>query len=276
MVITRFAPSPTGFLHIGHAYAAARAWHRARSTSGVFRLRLEDIDATRCRPAYAEAILEDLAWLGLDWDGEVRVQSRHFADYQAALNSLAARGLTYPCFCTRADIVRAANAPHGAASVYPGTCRHLSLADQNDRIAQRQPYATRLNVNLALHEAPALEFFEESMGWVTADPAKFGDIVLARRDTPASYHLCVVKDDALQGITLITRGVDLLEATHVQVLLQYLLGLPTPVYAHHALLTDATGRRLAKRDHALTIRALREAGHSPAFVFARMVQSRVA
>jgi glutamyl-Q tRNA(Asp) synthetase len=276
MLVTRFAPSPTGFLHLGHAYAAAQAWNRARRANGAFRLRLEDIDTARCRPAFADAILEDLAWLGLDWDGAVRVQSAHFAEYEAALNSLAARGLTYPCFCTRADIARAANAPHGATAVYPGTCRHLSPAEQNDRIAARQVYATRLNVNLALQGAPVLRFFEESAGWVVADATKFGDIVLARRDTPASYHLCVVKDDALQGVTLVTRGVDLLDATHVQVLVQHLLDLPTPAYAHHALLTDAAGARLAKRENAPAIRALREAGHSPAFVFARMVENRVA
>jgi glutamyl-Q tRNA(Asp) synthetase len=276
MIVTRFAPSPTGFLHLGHVYAAAQAWHRARRAGGFFHLRVEDIDATRCRPAFAAAICEDLAWLGLDWDGDIRVQSDHFADYQTALNSLAARGLTYPCFCTRADIARAISAPHGAPAVYPGTCRNLSRPEQNHRIAARQPYATRLNVNLALHGAPAQTFHDETAGWITANPAKFGDIVLARRDTPASYHLCVVKDDALQGVTLVTRGIDLLGSTHIQVLLQHLLGLPTPAYAHHVLLTDAAGQRLAKRENAPSIRSMREAGVSPASVFARMVENIVA
>ena len=254
-IVTRFAPSPTGFLHLGHGLPALTAWRRARDAGGLFRLRLEDIDAGRCRPDYAAAILEDLRWLGLDWDGEVRVQSAHLPDYQAALDRLAALGLLYPCFCTRADIQRALGAPHGADAVYPGTCRHLPADQAAARVAAGQAYALRLNVAAALPAAP-LRFFEENAGWVTAAPARLGDVVLARKDSPASYHLCVVHDDALQGVTHVTRGADLAEATHIQVLLQHLLDLPTPVYAHHRLLLDETGRRLAKRDGAARLRAL--------------------
>lgn len=255
-IITRFAPSPTGYLHLGHAFSAWQAWRRA----DVFRLRLEDIDATRCRPEFAAAITEDLRWLGLDWDGEVRVQSAHMADYAAALARLSP--LLYPCFCTRADIARASAAPHGAEIIYPGTCLHLSAAEREARMAEK-PYAWRLDVEAAKAQAGALRFFEDSEGWVEAAPERLGDVVLARKDIPASYHLCVVHDDALQGITHIIRGEDLREATHIHVLLQKLLGLPTPIYAHHRLLTGPDGKRLAKRDKALALREMRQAGTSP-------------
>jgi glutamyl-Q tRNA(Asp) synthetase len=261
-VVTRFAPSPTGLLHLGHAFSAFCGWSRARAANGVFLVRLEDIDATRCKPAFADGILADLAWLGLHWDGEVRVQSGHLADYRAALDGLAGRRLLYPCFCTRAEILRALAAPHGAEAVYPGTCRDLSEAERAARIAGGAAYALRLDMARALEGVTGLRFFEESKGWIDAEPMRFGDIVLARKDTPTSYHLCVVHDDAAQGVTCVTRGEDLFETTHIQVLLQRLLGLPTPVYAHHRLLTDAAGRRLAKRDKAATLRAMREAGIS--------------
>jgi glutamyl-Q tRNA(Asp) synthetase len=269
-IVTRFAPSPTGLLHLGHAHSALFAWRRARAAGGRFLLRLEDIDATRCRPEFAAAITEDLAWLGLDWDGEVRVQSAHMADYAAMLAALRGRGLLYPCFCTRADIQRelaaAAAAPHGPEGpAYPGTCRHLPEPDRETRIAAGTPYALRLDMAAALAAiARPLHFHDETEGTVAAYPAPFGDIVLARKDTPASYHLCVTHDDALQGITLVTRGTDLLAATHVHVVLQALMGWPTPAYAHHRLLTDPSGRRLAKRDRAATLRDLRQAGISPA------------
>ncbi len=258
-IVTRFAPSPTGYLHLGHAFSAWSAWRRA----DVFRLRLEDIDATRCRAEFAAGIVEDLRWLGLAWDGEIRVQSAHLPAFQAALEVLRGRELLYPCFCTRAEIARAQAAPHGAEAVYPGTCRHLSAAARAERIDAGAAYALRLDMAAALRQARDMRFFEEGKGWIEARPLPFGDVVLARKDTPSSYHLCVVHDDALQGISHVIRGEDLFEATHVHVLLQRLLGLPTPVYAHHRLLRDAQGRRLAKRDFAATLRAMRAAGVQP-------------
>jgi glutamyl-Q tRNA(Asp) synthetase len=255
-------------LHAGHVFSALQGWRRARAAGGRFLLRLEDIDAARCRPEYAAAIFDDLAWLGLDWDGDARVQSAHFAVYQAALDRLAARGLLYPCFCSRAEIARAMAAPHGAEAVYPGTCRHLDSRARADKLASGAAYSLRLDVAKALADAPELRFLEEGVGSIVAEPARLGDVILARRDIPASYHLCVVHDDALQGVTHVTRGADLAEATHIQVLLQHLLGLPTPVYAHHRLLTGADGKRLAKRDRAVTVRSMREAGLGPAEVLA--------
>ncbi len=271
-MVTRFAPSPTGHLHLGHAHSALVAWRRARAVGGQFLLRLEDIDATRCRPEFAAGILEDLAWLGLDWDGPVRVQSAHFGEYSVVLEALRRRGLLYPCFCTRAEIARelaaSAGAPHGPEGpVYPGTCRGLSAAERAARIGAGVPYALRLDMGAALAAVGrALGFRDDRAGWVVADPAAFGDVVLARKEVPASYHLCVTHDDALQGVTLVVRGEDLLAATHVHVLLQALMGWPTPDYAHHGLLTDAAGRRLAKRDRAATLRDLRAAGRSAAEV----------
>ncbi len=259
-LITRFAPSPTGHLHLGHAYSAWLSWRRA----DVFRLRLEDIDAARYRPEFAASIEEDLRWLGLNWQGEIRVQSAHFPEYAAALAHLRQRGLLYPCFCTRADIARAITAPHGAEQIYPGTCRHLPEAERAEKIAAGAPYALRLDTQTASAEVGALKFFEEQAGWIEAQPERLGDVVLARRETPASYHLCVVHDDALQAITHVIRAEDLREATHIHVLLQALLGLPTPVYAHHKLLLGPDGRRLAKRDGSKTLREMRAAGTTAA------------
>ena len=266
-VVTRFAPSPTGYLHLGHAYAALFAWRRARATGGTFLLRLEDIDPARCRPDYAAAIQQDLAWLGLDWDGPVRVQSEHLAEYRAVLDHLAARGLVYPCFCTRAEIQRelaqSAGAPHVAdgSTLYPGTCRSLSDAQRRLRIAAGERFALRLDMARALAAVPGTLAFEEvGEGMVACDPARFGDVVLARKDAPASYHLCVTHDDAVQGVTLVTRARDLRPATHLHRLLQALMGWQAPNYQHHDLLTDAAGRRLAKRDRAATLRDLRAAG----------------
>jgi glutamyl-Q tRNA(Asp) synthetase len=266
LIVTRFAPSPTGYLHLGHAFSALFAWRRARETGGRFLLRLEDIDPTRCRPEYAAAILEDLAWLGLDWDGEVRVQSQHLAGYRAALDRLAARDLLYPCFCTRTDIQQSAAAPHtpDGAPLYPGTCRWLSADERAARIAAGVPHAQRLDMQRALACAgTALAFEEIGEGPRPCHPERFGDVVLARKDAPASYHLCVTHDDALQGVSLITRGADLKPATDLHRLLQSLMHWPTPSYAHHRLLTDDNGRRLAKRDRAATIRDLRAAGQTP-------------
>jgi glutamyl-Q tRNA(Asp) synthetase len=264
-IVTRFAPSPTGYLHLGHASMALAAWRRARAAGGRFLLRLEDIDPTRCRPDYADAILEDLAWLGLDWDGPVRVQSAHLPEYRAVLDDLAGRGLLYPCFCTRADIARAASAPHGPdGPIYPGTCRHLGPVELAARVGQ--PHALRLDMQKALAAAGPLSFAAEGKGRIACDPARFGDVVLARRDAPASYHLCVTHDDAVQGVTLVTRGEDLEAATDIHRLLQTLMGWPEPQYHHLPLITDPNGRRLAKRDGAATLRAMRQAGVTPEVV----------
>jgi glutamyl-Q tRNA(Asp) synthetase len=269
LIVTRFAPSPTGYLHLGHAFSALVAWCRACHSGGRFLLRLEDIDTARCKPEFAQAILEDLTWLGLDWDGEIRVQSQHLAEYRAVLDQLAARELLYPCFCTRADIQQSAAAPHtpDGTPVYPGNCRGLSASERASRIAAEVPHALRLDMQRALRcVSGTLTFDEDGEGASICHPELFGDVVLARKDAPASYHLCVTHDDALQGITLVTRGEDLKPATHLHRLLQELMGWPAPRYAHHCLLTDASGRRLAKRDRAATLRELRAAGRTPAEV----------
>jgi glutamyl-Q tRNA(Asp) synthetase len=269
--ITRFAPSPTGRLHLGHAYSALTAWRAARDAGGRFLLRIEDIDATRCRPAFTDGIVEDLAWLGVDWDGEIRRQSEHFDDYRAALATLEGRGLLYPCFCTRkdiqAEIERSSAAPHGPeGALYPGTCRRLGAEERAGPIAQGRPFALRLDVAEAMAAVGELQWNDRDRGPQRAHPERFGDVVLARKETPTSYHLAATVDDALQGVTLVTRGDDLFEATHVHRLLQALLGLPTPEYRHHRLLTDAEGRRFAKRDSSLTVHALRESGKTAAEV----------
>jgi glutamyl-Q tRNA(Asp) synthetase len=272
-IVTRFAPSPTGFLHLGHAHAALFAWRRARQAGGRFLLRIEDIDPSRCRAGFTAAILEDLGWLGLGWDGPVREQSQHLPAYRAALDALVARGLVYPCFCTRAgigrEVAQSASAPHApdGSALYPGTCRALSETAHAARIAAGVPYALRLDMVRALAATePGLGFDEAGEGRLACDPARFGDAVLARKDAPASYHLCVTHDDALQGVTLVTRGLDLKPATDLHRLIQSVMGWPAPAYVHHPLLTDAGGKRLAKRDGAATLRALRAAGHSPAEV----------
>jgi glutamyl-Q tRNA(Asp) synthetase len=263
-IVTRFAPSPTGELHLGSAYSARACWRRAREANGTFLLRIEDIDIRRCKRAYETAILADLTWLGLAWDGAVRRQSDHFADYGRVLDRLEARGLVYPCFCTRADIAASATAPHGPdGPLYPGTCRALSPRERRDRIAAGVEHCLRLDAAKAAVEAGPYSFVDEAKGRIEGVPLLFGDVVLARKDTPTSYHVAVTHDDHLQGITLVTRGEDLLPSTHVHVLLQKLLGYDTPLYAHHRLLTTPDGRRFAKRDCSLTLRALRESGRSP-------------
>ncbi len=263
--VTRFAPSPTGLLHLGHARSALAGWQAARDSGGRFLLRIEDIDAGRCREEFVAAIFEDLAWLGLTWEQPVRRQSQHFADYRAALDMLERCGLIYPCFCTRADIAAAITAPHGPEGpVYPGTCRHLTDDECDRRIMTGQPYALRLKVHKALTLTGPLLWHDDDAGTVAADPLSLGDVVLARKDVPTSYHLSVTVDDHLQGITLVTRGMDLFHATHIHRLLQALLGYATPRYRHHALVVDAQGRRLAKRDKAMTLRALRQVGRTPA------------
>lgn len=267
-LVTRFAPSPTGLLHLGHARSALEGWRAARAGGGRFLLRIEDIDTGRCREEFFAAIFEDLAWLGLTWEEPVRRQSEHLADYAAALERLRAMELVYPCFCTRQDIQReieaAVAAPHGPdGPLYPGTCRRLSASEREERMAAGEPFAWRLDVAAAVARAGALHWQDEHAGLVAADPASLGDVVLARKDTPTSYHLSVTVDDHLQGVSLVTRGVDLFHATHVHRLLQALLDYETPRYRHHALLTDPSGRRLAKRDKAATLRAMRAAGQTP-------------
>ena len=263
-VVTRFAPSPTGHLHLGHAYAALRAWQAARQAGGRFLLRIEDIDRQRCRPAFEQDLLEDLAWLGIAWEQPVRRQSEHFADYRAALDRLQELGVVYPCFCSRKDIALAGGAPHAVddGPLYPGRCRALPAAEAAALVAEGRPYATRLDVGKALAVTGPLCWHDRGAGLQQAAPQALGDVVLARRDTPTSYHLSVTVDDALQGVTLVTRGDDLFAATHIHRLLQALLGLPTPDYHHHSLLTGNDGVRLSKRDGAQTLRALRAAGHT--------------
>jgi glutamyl-Q tRNA(Asp) synthetase len=268
MIVTRFAPSPTGYLHLGHAASALTGWLAAKRTGGRFILRIEDIDATRCRPEYEAAIHEDLAWLGLDWERPVRRQSEHMADYAAAIERLRELAVLYPCFCTRqaiaAEIAAATNAPHGPdGPIYPGTCRRLTAEERATRMDQGQSYALRLDAAAAGRLTGPLSWQEEGRGTVTVEPGKLGDAVLARKDVEASYHLAVTVDDALQGVTLVTRGEDLFHATHLHRVLQALLGLAVPSYKHHILLTNAAGRRLAKRDGAFALRALRLVGRSP-------------
>jgi len=269
--VTRFAPSPTGYLHLGHAHAALFAQRAATATGGCFLLRLEDIDPSRCEPAFATAIAEDLAWLGLTWEQPVRRQSQHMADYAAALARLRAMGLLYPCFCTRreirGEIARSGQAPHGPdGPLYPGTCRRLDPARREARLAAGDNHALRLDVAAAARLAGPLAWHERARGPQQARPDLFGDVVLARKEVATSYHLAVTVDDAIQGITLITRGEDLFPATHVHRLLQALLDLPVPEWHHHGLLADAAGQRLAKRSDAAAIRSCRAAGHTPAEV----------
>jgi glutamyl-Q tRNA(Asp) synthetase len=280
--VTRFAPSPTGYLHLGHVRSALEGWRAARRVGGRFLLRLEDIDRGRCRDEYAAAIIGDLSWLAIDWDGPVRRQSEHFDDYRGALAQLTMLGVLYSCFCTRreiqAEIARAGGAPQGEIGTpYPGTCRRLGFRDRWAKQRAGLDFALRLDVARALALTGPLDWIEESGNEpraMVAEAGVLGDVVLARKDFPASYHLAVTVDDGLQGVTLVTRGQDLAPATSIHRILQALLGLPTPRYCHHALLTDASGRRLAKRDRALTIRAMRAIGMRPDEVIARAVAAQ--
>lgn len=271
--VFRFAPSPNGYLHLGHALSALLNADRARKAGGRFLLRIEDIDATRCRPEYEQAIYEDLAWLGIDWEEPVRRQSEHFDDYRAALTKLEALRLIYPSFESRAEIAamvaaRDAQAPWprdpDGAPLYPGAARDMPPDARARRLASGAPYALRLDMAAALAHVGALEWQETGAagetGTIAADPAAWGDVVLARKDTPTSYHLAVVVDDAAQGITDVVRGQDLFHATSVHRLLQTLLGLPTPRYHHHRLLLDTEGRKLSKSTQATGLRELRGRG----------------
>ena len=280
--VTRFAPSPTGLLHLGHAHAALYAADLARQSGGRFLVRIEDTDRVRSKAEFEAAIEEDLMWLGLDWERPVRRQSEHFDDYAKALERLKSLGCTYPCFCTRKEIeaeFRASvSAPHGAdGPIYPGTCRAMAESERGLRIARGDPCAWRLDVTKASAAVGKAISFQElgagpngESGTIAAQVESFGDFVLARKDAPASYHLSVVVDDALQGITLVTRGNDLFAASSLHRLLQELLGLPAPRYSHHRLVTDAHGKRLAKRDQATALRVLREQGVSAREVRARL------
>jgi glutamyl-Q tRNA(Asp) synthetase len=273
--VTRFAPSPTGRLHLGHAFSALVGYAAARQAGGRFLLRIEDIDLGRCRPEFEQAIYEDLTWLGLDWERPVRRQSEHFADYRDALARLQALGLVYPCFCSRkeiaAEIAASGAAPHGPdGPLYPGTCRHLSSSERERRQASGLPFAFRLDAAAAAARVGPLAWIEQGLGEIAVDAGLHGDVVIARKDIPTSYHLAVTLDDAIQGVTLVTRGEDLLPATHIHRLLQALLGLPAPQYRHHKLLTDANGRRLAKRDGAETLAGLRARGADPAVIRAQL------
>jgi glutamyl-Q tRNA(Asp) synthetase len=263
MPITRFAPSPTGSLHIGHAHSALFA-HAMAGPGGTMLLRLEDIDITRCRPEFGAAIEADLTWLGLSWPVPVRRQSQHFAEYRVALERLIAMGLAYPCFCTRAQLAAAMAAPHGTEPAYPGICRALAPAERDERIAAGAAHGWRLDVAAALARTGPLTWRDLDRGIVSAAPIEGGDVLIARKDIPASYHLAVTWDDAAQGVELVTRGQDLFAATHIHRLLQALLDLPVPVWRHHRLLLDAQGRRFAKRDRAPTLAAMRAAGKSAA------------
>ncbi|MEQ8327094.1 MAG: tRNA glutamyl-Q(34) synthetase GluQRS [Parvibaculum sp.] len=283
--VLRFAPSPNGWLHLGHAYSALFAFETAKRIGGRFLLRIEDIDKGRCRPEYEEAIYEDLAWLGLEWEEPVRRQSEHFADYERGLKHLREMGLVYPCFATRKEIQDAIVAsgiplqnwptdPDGAP-LYPGICKDMPKERLNELMWEGRTYAWRLDTEKAKHEAERINggpitFNEEGEsargdhGRLAIEPELFGDVVIARKDVPTSYHLAVTMDDALQGVTLVTRGQDLFPATYVHRLLQVLLGLPEPRYHHHGLIRDQAGRRLSKSARDMGLRELRSAGRSPA------------
>ena len=277
--VFRFAPSPNGYLHLGHAYSALLNFDLARQSGGTLLLRIEDIDATRCRPEYEDAIYEDLAWLGISWQQGVRRQSAHFADFRAAIAKLEAMGLIYPSFESRSEIARlvAAREAEGpwprdpdGAPLYPGTAKALSSGERQRLIDSGAPYALRLDMAAAIARAGRLAWWEQGAGpegetgMVTARPEAWGDVILARKETPTSYHLSVVIDDALQGISDVVRGEDLFWSTSVHRLLQQLLGLPQPTYRHHRLILDATGQKLSKSGKATGMRELRDGGATPA------------
>jgi glutamyl-Q tRNA(Asp) synthetase len=275
--VFRFAPSPNGYLHLGHAFSAMMNYQMAVATGGRLLLRIEDIDVERCRPEFEEAIYDDLRWLGLIWETPVRRQSQHFDDYADALRRFEQRGLLYPCFCSRSEVMHAVTDhldwprdPDGSP-LYPGTCRHLSAAERRRYLSEGRPAAYRLDMSAALAEAGGKlgwrEYGEGGHGRdVTAEPALWGDALLARKDVLASYHIAVVVDDALQGVTDVVRGEDLFMATSLHRLLQVLLDLPAPCYHHHELLRDAAGRKLSKSLRAKSLRALRHEGMTPELV----------
>ncbi|HEY8189747.1 MAG TPA: tRNA glutamyl-Q(34) synthetase GluQRS [Micavibrio sp.] len=263
-VTTRFAPSPTGRLHLGHAWSALFGSRMAQTRGGHFLLRIEDIDMGRCRPKFISDIEQDLRWLRLEWPEPVRKQSDHFADYSAALDRLNAIHVLYPCFCTRKEIQdeieRSGAAPHGPeGAIYPGVCRGLSPEERDRKIRSGLPYALRLDMEAALsHVHYPLTWRDIYRGEQAATPEILGDVVLARKGMPASYHLCVTVDDHIQGVTLVTRGDDLFYASHLHRLLQHLLNYASPEWAHHPLLLDQDGKRFAKRNDSVTLASLRD------------------
>lgn len=274
-IITRFAPSPTNNLHLGHIYSARLGYEFAKHHGGQFVVRIEDIDHHRCKDEYTQQVLGDLAWLGLQWDGDIRYQSQHIKEYQDVIAQLDEMGVVYPCFCTKkeilAEIARAAQAPHAGEHIdYPGTCRNLSRAEVDKKMQAGVPYALRLNVAKAFdiigHD---LTWYDELAGDIAVTVDTVSDVVMARKDIgTTSYHISAVHDDYLQGVTHIIRGVDLFETTHIHVVLQALLGYPTPCYHHHQLLVDLeTGHRLAKRNNSTTIKMIREDGKTPKDIF---------
>ena len=269
--VFRFAPSPNGELHLGHAFSVLLDYALCRRVGGRFLVRIEDIDPTRCRPEYEAGIFRDLEWLGIRWEQAVRRQSEHFADYAAALRKLEAMGLSYPAFLSRAEIAALTRGPDwrrdpDGAPLYPDADRDLDPDEAARRIAAGAPHALRLRTAEAVARAGPLMWREAGAGpkgetgTITADPAVWGDFILARKETPTSYHLSVVVDDAVGGVTHVVRGRDLFHATSAHVLLQRLLDLPTPAYHHHGLIADASGRKLAKSDRDTSLRSLREAG----------------
>lgn len=281
-MVTRFAPSPTGYLHLGHAYSARMGFDAARRHGGTFLLRIKDIDQTRCRPEFVDGILEDMHFLGLRFPTPVRKQSDHMADYEAAIQKLLALDVLYPCFCTRAEIAAELQAAQSApqdgaqpAPIYPGRCRSLVPEEAATRMSQGHNYALRLSTEKTerrlrdLGRWP-LDFFDTHHGTVAVSPSLVGDVVLARKEVRTSYHLAVVVDDAIQQVTLVTRGEDLFLSTHVHRQLQALLDLPTPRYAHHPLLRDVDGERLAKRRGSESIRSLRQKGMSADEMWAKI------
>ncbi len=270
-VTTRFAPSPSGPLHVGHLLAALQARRLADVHGGLCLLRVEDIDTRAQHPEMLELMQEDMAWLGLRFDGEVMVQSRRFGVYGAVLDKLRSLGVLYPCFCTRTEIktqlAEMGRAPHATLGYqYPGTCRHLSADEAAERIASGAAHAWRLNMQRVQDLIGCPQWNDLLRGTQLCVPADFGDVVLARKEFPASYHLCVVVDDAEQGVTHVTRGEDLFDATHIHRAIQGVLGLPVPMYCHHGLLRDNAGKRLAKRDGARSLASLRAAGYTPQMV----------
>lgn len=257
MIVTRFAPSPTGRLHFGHAFSAVVGAAQARQSGGKFLLRIEDLDQTRSRPEFVDGIFDDLRWLGLDWDEPLLVQSQRAAAYEQALEALRGQGLVYACFCTRSDIAAALEAPHGPAAHYPGTCR--GLPDDPERRASA-PHSWRLDADKALAIAGLPSWTEADGRRFASRREDFDDVILARKDAAAAYHLACVVDDSASGVTMVTRAADLRASTPVQRLLQVLLGVPEPTYLHHPLVAHADGRRLAKRDLAPTLAAMRDEG----------------
>jgi len=273
MIVTRFAPSPTGRLHLGHAFSATLGCSRAHESGGKFLLRIEDLDQGRSRAEFVDGIFEDLEWLGLHWNEPVLFQAQRTDVYADALARLRERGLVYACFCTRADITQSLTAPHGdAATSYPGTCR--GLPDDPERRAAT-PHCWRLDSGKALDLVGMPSWTEADGTRFEGDETQIGDAILARKDAPASYHLACVADDAAAGVTTVVRGADLRPSTPIQRLLQQLLGLPEPTYLHHPLVTHEDGRRLAKRDLAPTLAAMREAGVDGAELAAALTKGQL-